>query len=118
MRYGLLVSLGIIGALGIAGGAWPMLSGRNFPGWLGRSLTRQGDIRARRAPAVFWRVAGGLTTAGGLILLGVAVVMGSSPKTGDAQVIWTAIILGLGAVVVSSLGVWLAVIVQRHKLLP
>src|SRR5207302_11066018 len=102
MRYGLLVSIAVVGALGIAGGAWPMLSGRNFPGWLGRGLTREGDIRARRAPPVFWRVAGGLSTAGGLILLAVAIVMGSSPPTGDVQVIGTAIILGLGAVGVSS----------------
>lgn len=118
MRYSLLVFIGVSGALGIGVGTWPMLSGRNFPGWLGRGLTREGDVRARRAPAVFWRVAGGLTTVGGLILLGVAIVMGSSPTTGEAQVIGTAIILSLGAVVASSLGVWLFVIVQRHRLLP
>jgi hypothetical protein len=118
VRYGLLASIGVIGALAIAFGAWLMLSGRNFPGWLGRGLRREGDLRARRAPAVFWRVAGGSTTAGGLILLGVAIVMGSSPTTGVAQVIGTATILGLGAVVVSSLGVWLFVIIQRHNLFP
>jgi hypothetical protein len=118
MRYGLLASIGVIGALGIACGAWPMLSGRNFPGWLGRGLTRDGDLRARPAPAVFWRVAGGSITAGGLILLGVAIVMGSSPTTGEAQVIGTAIILVLGAVLVSSLGAWLFVIMQRHNLFP
>ena len=33
--------------------------------------------------------------------------MGSPPTTGQAQLIGTAIIVGLGAVVVSSLGVWL-----------
>ena len=59
-----------------------------------------------------------MTTAGGLILLGVAIVMGSSPTTEEAQVIGTAIILVLGAVVVSSLGFWLFAIVHRHKLFP
>ena len=90
MRSGLLTAIGAVGALATVVGAWPLLSGRNF--------TRNGEVRPRRAPAALWRAGGAMVSTGGLLLVALALVMGSSATVGDAQAIGVAIMLVLSPV--------------------
>ncbi|HEY5033625.1 MAG TPA: hypothetical protein VIJ30_00715 [Candidatus Dormibacteraeota bacterium] len=104
------------GAVGVLGGAWPLLTGRNFPGVLGRGFTRGDNLRLQRAPAVYFRAMGATIATSGLLILylGATIWLSAGPPTGDLTLV--AIFGAVAAVAFAgSLG-WLLVLAYRHKL--
>ncbi|HEY8854841.1 MAG TPA: hypothetical protein VIN12_06170 [Candidatus Dormibacteraeota bacterium] len=101
------------GGIGVLGGLWPLLTGRNFPGVLGRGFTRGDNLRLKRAPAIYFRAIGAtLATSGLLILyLGAMIWLSAGPPTADLTLV--AIV---GAVAFAASLAWLLVLTYRHKL--
>jgi hypothetical protein len=90
------------GVVGVVGGAWPLLLGRNFPGVLGRGFTRGDNLRLKRAPSIYFRAMGATIVSAGVLLLAIATLTA------------TIFVIGLiGSIV--SIG-WLLVLTYRHKL--
>src|SRR5579863_4689123 len=58
----------IFGVIGVLGGAWPLLSGRNFPGLLGRGFTRRDDLKLQRAPTIYFRATGATIVSFGVLI--------------------------------------------------
>lgn len=106
----------VLGAIGVAGGAWPLLAGRNYPGWLGSGFTKGGSLRLKRAPAIYFRATGATVTSAGLVNLYVAYLMALS-STADVTELATAAVLGV-LVFVALFGslAWMLVLAYRHKL--
>jgi protein-S-isoprenylcysteine O-methyltransferase Ste14 len=110
------LALGVAGLVAFFGGAWPLLSGKNFPGVLGSGFTRGDNLRLKRAPATYFRAMGATITSAGVLLLAFAfsVVLASNAPRGDLVVV--AIIVGIGLIgFVVSAG-WLIVLAHRYKL--
>ena len=104
------------GGIGVLGGLWPLLTGRNFPGVLGRGFTRGDNLRLKRAPAIYFRAMGAtLATSGLLILyLGAMIWLSAGPPTADLTLV--AIVGAVGAVAFAASLAWLLVLTYRHKL--
>jgi multisubunit Na+/H+ antiporter MnhG subunit len=64
----------LAGVVGVVGGAWPLLTGRNFPGVLGRGFTRGDNLRLKRAPSSYFRAMGATIATIGLFVLYVGVI--------------------------------------------
>jgi hypothetical protein len=115
VSYFVLVLL-VGGAIGVVGGAWPLLSGRNFPGVLGRGFTRSDNLRLKRAPAIYFRAMGVTILTSGLLMLyfGSLVLLWAGPTANDVAAL---AILGIVAAIAacSSLA-WLLWLTYRHKL--
>ena len=115
MSFFVLVLL-IGGAVGVLGGAWPLLAGRNFPGVLGRGFTRGDNVRLKRAPAIYFRAMGATIATSGLLILylGALIWLSAVQPAPDLSVV--AIVGSVTAVAFCvSLG-WLLVLTYRHKL--
>ena len=101
------MALMLAGVVGVVGGAWPLLTGRNFPGVLGRGFTRGDNLRLQRAPSIYFRAMGATIVAVGVLLLGIAALA-------DLGIAWIVLVIGLVASLVS-VG-WLLVLTYRYKL--
>ena len=104
------------GAVGVVGGAWPLLSGRNYPGVLGRGFTNGDNLRLKRAPAGYFRAMGATVATAGLLVfdLGIIVWLSTAPPAGGVTALAT-----IGAVAgIAFFGslIWLLVLAHRHKL--
>jgi multisubunit Na+/H+ antiporter MnhG subunit len=104
------------GAVGVAGGLWPLLTGRNFPGILGRGFTNGDNLRLKRAPSIYFRAMGAtIATFGSFILyLGVLVWLSASRPPSDAGVV--GVVGTLILIAVSASLAWLLWLTNRHKL--
>jgi hypothetical protein len=103
------------GAIGVVGGMWPLLTGRNFPGMLGRGFTRGDNLRLGRAPVIYFRALGATIVTSGLVILciGALVLLSAGPSS---NLNFVAVLAGVAAVsFAGSLG-WLLVLTYRHKL--
>ena len=104
------------GAVGVVGGLWLLLTGRNFPGVLGRGFTRSDNLRLKRAPAIYFRAMGATIAAFGVFLmyLGVLVWVSAGPPLADTSVVG---IVGTFILIACSASlVWLLWLTNRHKL--
>lgn len=96
------LALVVAGVVGVVGGAWPMVLGRNFPGVLGRGFTRGDNLRLKRAPSIYFRAMGFTIVSAGVLLLAIATLT------------TTIFAIGLIGSIVSI--AWLLVLTYRHKL--
>jgi hypothetical protein len=69
------MALLLAGVVGVLGGAWPLLLGRNFPGVLGRGFTPGDNQRLKRAPAIYFRAMGATIATIGLFVVYVGVIV-------------------------------------------
>jgi hypothetical protein len=111
------------GAVGVLGGAWPLLTGRNFPGLLGRGFTRGDNLRLQRAPVIYFRAMGATIVASGLLILylgtvifylGTVIFLSAGPPTSDLTLV--AVFGAVAAVAFAGSLAWLLVLTYRHKL--
>ena len=102
------------GAIGIAGGLWPLLTGRNFPGVLGRGFTNSDNLRLKRAPAIYFRALGATVASAGLFVLYVGVLIELAPDAAPPGLIFATTAGGV-ALFLASFG-WLVLLAHRHKL--
>ena len=104
------------GAIGVVGGMWPLLTGKNFPGLLGRGFTRGDNLRLERAPAVYFRAMGATIVTSGLLILciGGLILLSAAPPT--ANVTMVAVVAGVAAIAFAGSLAWLLVLTYRHKL--
>jgi hypothetical protein len=65
----------VVGTAGVLGGLWPLLTGRNFPGVLGRGFTQGDNLRLKRAPAIYFRAMGATIATFGLFVLYVGAIL-------------------------------------------
>jgi hypothetical protein len=100
------------GAIGVLAGAWPLLSGRNFPGLLGRGFTTGDNLRLQRAPAIYFRAMGATTATAALLILYLGILIWLSPITAGLA----ASLGALAAVAFLGSLAWLLVLTYRHKL--
>jgi hypothetical protein len=105
----------IFGAVGVLGGAWPLLSGRNFPGLLGRGFTRGDTLKLQRAPAIYFHAMGAVIVSSGLLIfcLGALVWLSGASSAGLAAV---AVVGAAAAIAFGCSLVWLVVLNYRYKL--
>jgi hypothetical protein len=96
------LALVFAGVVGVVGGAWPLLLGRNFPGVLGRGFTRGDNLRLKRAPSIYFRAMGSTIVSAGVLLLAIATLT------------TTIFVIGLIGSIVSI--AWLLVLTYRHRL--
>ena len=104
------------GGIGVLGGLWPLLTGRNFPGVLGRGFTRGDNLRLKRAPAIYFRAMGVTILTSGLLMLyfGSLVLLWAGPTANDVAAL---AILGIVAAIAACRSLaWLLVLTYRHKL--
>jgi hypothetical protein len=104
------------GAIGVVGGMWPLLTGRNFPGVLGRGFTRGDNLRLERAPAIYFHAMGTTIVTSGLLILclGILILLSAWPAT--ANLTWVAVLAGVAAISCAGSLAWLLVLTYRHKL--
>jgi multisubunit Na+/H+ antiporter MnhG subunit len=111
-----ILALLIGGAIGILGGLWPLLTGRNFPGVLGRGFTSGDNLRLKRAPGVYFRAMGATIATSGLLILYIGAMIWFSPGAAATDLTLVAIIGAVAAIgFVASLA-WLILLTYRHKL--
>jgi hypothetical protein len=110
------LALVFAGAVGVVGGAWPMLSGRNYPGVLGRGFTRGDNLRLKRAPSIYFRVMGGAITSAGILVLAIANLMSLPDGTSAAERAATATLFVIGLMGSLLFVAWLLLLAYRHKL--
>jgi hypothetical protein len=116
VRQAFLLFFAILGAVGLTGGAWPLLTGKNYPGLLGRGFTRPDNVRLNRAPTIYFRAMGAVIASAGLAMFSLSFMMGLSADPSAAELVWTAILLSVGLVGLSASIAWLIVVAHRHKL--
>ena len=104
------------GGVGILMGAWPLLSGRNYPGVLGRGFTSGDNLRLKRAPAGYFRALGATVATAGLLVfdLGLMVWFSTAPPAGGVAPV--AMIGAIAAIGFFGSLAWLLVLTYRHKL--
>jgi heme A synthase len=104
------------GPVGVLGGAWPLLTGRNFPGPLGRGFTRRDNLRLQRAPVIYFRAMGATIVASGLLILylGTVIFLSARPPTSDLTLV--AVFGAVATVAFAGSLAWLLVLTYRHKL--
>ena len=104
------------GAVGVLGGLWLLLTGRNFPGVLGRGFTRGDNLRLKRAPAIYFRAMGATVATSGLLIayLGTVIWLTAGPQTNGLTLV--AVLGGVAAVAFVGSLAWLLVLTYRHKL--
>jgi hypothetical protein len=116
VRQAFLLFFAILGAVGLTGGAWPLLTGKNYPGLLGRGFTRADNVRLNRAPTIYFRAMGAVIASAGLAMFSLSFMVGLSADPSAAELVWTAILLSVGLVGLSASIAWLIVVAHRHKL--
>jgi hypothetical protein len=116
VRHAFLFFFAMLGAVGITGGAWPLLTGRNYPGLLGRGFTKGDNLRLKRAPAIYFRAMGAVIASAGLAMFALSFMMGLSTDPSTAELVTTAVLLSVGLIGVSLSVAWLLVVAHRHKL--
>lgn len=116
MSIGFVTFFVILGAIGLAGGAWPLVAGRNYPGWLGSGFTQGGSLRLKSAPAIYFRAMGATVVSAGLVNLYVAYLMGLSSAADGAELAVAAIIGVFVLVALFGSLAWMLVLAYRHKL--
>jgi len=104
------------GAIGVIGGMWPLLMGRNFPGLLGRGFTRGDNLRLGRAPAMYFRAMGAAIVTSGLLILSVGVLLLLSVGQPTTNLTLVAVLAGVAALSCAGSLAWLLVLAYRHKL--
>lgn len=106
------------GAVGILMGAWPLLSGRNYPGVFGRGFTQSDNVRLLRAPAIYFRALGATIATAGLVVCDVGVILwvSSARPTDGAAVAMIGAIAGIGLAGLFGSFAWLLVLTYRYKL--
>jgi len=106
----------IFGVVGVLGGAWPLLSGRNFPGVLGRGFTRGDNLKLQRAPAIYFRAMGATIVSCGVLIfcIGALIWLSAGPRTAALAAVE---VVGVGAGIAFGCSIaWLVVVNHRHKL--
>ena len=116
MRHAFLFFFAILGAVGLTGGAWPLLTGRNYPGLLGRGFTKGDNLRLKRAPAIYFRAMGAVIASAGLAMFSLSFMMGLSTDPSAIELLTTAALLSLSLIGVSFSVAWLIVLAHRYKL--
>jgi multisubunit Na+/H+ antiporter MnhG subunit len=116
VRFDFITFFVVLGAIGVAGGAWPLLTGQNYPGWLGKGFTQGGSLRLKRAPAIYFRATGATVTSAGLVNLYVAYLMGLSTAADGAELAVAAILGTLVFVALFGSLASMLVLAYRHKL--
>lgn len=116
MRSSFVALAVVLGAIGLGGGLWPLFTGRNYPGFLGRGFTAGDNLRLKRAPAIYFRAVGTTIASAGLAMLALAhlMLLPSEASAPDANV--ALLLLSLGLVVVVASVAWLFVLAYRYKL--
>jgi multisubunit Na+/H+ antiporter MnhG subunit len=106
------------GAVGILLGAWPLLSGKNYPGIFGRGFTESDNVRLLRAPASYFRAMGATIATAGLVVcdLGVILWLSSARSVGGAGAVTVGAIAGIGLAGFFGSFAWLLLLTYRHKL--
>ncbi len=104
------------GAIGVLGGMWPLLTGRNFPSILGRGFTRGDNLRLKRAPAIYFRAMGATIAASGLLIVCLGAVIWLSAGQPAGELTLVAIVGGVAAISFAGSLAWLLVLTYRHKL--
>ena len=104
------------GAIGAIGGLWPLLTGKNFPGILGRGFTRGDNLRLKRAPAIYFRAMGASIVTFGLLILCLEAALLLSAVAPATDTTALAIVGAVTAIAFAvSLG-WTLVLTYRYKL--
>ena len=106
----------LAGVVGIIGGTWPLLLGRNFPGLLGRGFTRNDNLRLKRAPSIYFRAMGATITSAGVLLLAIASLMLLPKGASSAEFAMTATLLATGLIGSLLSLTWVLVLAYRYKL--
>jgi hypothetical protein len=106
----------ILGVFGLILGAWPLLTGRNYPGLLGRGFTKGDNLRLSRAPAIYFRATGAVAASAGFLMLAVSVVMELPASPTVAQLSGAAVLFAAALVALFGSLAWMLVIAYRHKL--
>jgi formate hydrogenlyase subunit 3/multisubunit Na+/H+ antiporter MnhD subunit len=104
------------GAIGVVGGLWPLLTGRNFPGVLGRGFTNGDNLRLKRAPAIYFRAMGASIATFGLLILDLGAAFWLSAVAPATDPTLLAIAGAIAAMALAGSLVWLLVLTHRHKL--
>jgi hypothetical protein len=104
------------GAVGVLGGLWPLLTGRNFPGVLGRGFTRGDNLRLQRAPALYFRAMGATIGTSGLLILSVGALILLSAASPAPDLTLLSIVGATAAIAFTGSLAWLLVLTYRHKL--
>ena len=116
MNVALLIFFEVFGAIGVVSGAWPLLSGRNLPGVLGRGLTRGDNLRLQRAPAIYFCAMGATIATAGLVCLCIGPVIWLSPGPPVTALAIAEIVGILAALAFCGSLAWLLMLTSRHKL--
>ena len=116
MSTGFITFFVILGAIGVAGGVWPLVAGRNYPGWLGSGFTPGGSLRLKRAPAIYFRAMGATVVSAGLVNLFVAYLMGMSSAADGAELAVAGVFGFFVLVALFGSLAWMVVLAYRHKL--
>ncbi len=97
-------------------GTWLLITGRNFPGMLGRGFTSSDMIRMQRAPALYWRVGGAIALTCGLFGLPFTAIAAAGPPRSRESLIWMLVLGAALLIVITPLITWFLALSARYRL--
>jgi hypothetical protein len=116
VNLGLVIFFEVFGALGVVSGAWPLATGRNLPGALGRGFTRGDNLRLQRAPAIYFHWMGATIAMSGLFCICFGAFIGLSPGRSTSDLAVVDIVVAVAAIAFCISLAWTLVLTHRHKL--
>jgi uncharacterized BrkB/YihY/UPF0761 family membrane protein len=108
--------LGGIGLMSVLSGGWLLIAGRNFPGVLGRGFTQSDEIRIRRAPPRYWRVAGAISLASGVLAFAALTIFATNPTPSRSAVVLLSALVAVYFLVFTPLVAWFIALSAKHRL--
>ena len=109
-------ALAIVGVLLFVMGAWLLITGKNFPGWLGRGFTKTDDPRTKRMPSKFYRAIGVFSILAGSAAFFLAWIISLFPNPSIQSLAIMDASLGIFALALGASLAWLLVIGAKHRL--
>ena len=111
-----MYAFGILGSLLLLAGAWLLITGKNLPGWLGRGLTKDDNLRMKRAPTQFFRAVGAMCVSGGLFGLFSVWIVSIFPQPSLTSLAIMDVVITVFVVLTSASVAWTIVIAARYEL--
>ena len=111
-----MYAFGILGTLVLVLGAWLLVTGKNFPGLLGRGFTQGDNLRMKRAPAQFIRALGLMSVLAWFFAFFSAWIVSLLPRPSTESMVIVGVVAAIFVIPMGASFAWLMLVAARHRL--